>query len=132
MERAGREPGYRAAAAPARALEGQEPGRDPPERSPLSAIPKLASLPGKAPAGQPRCCFVPPRASLFSASWGGQRWSPCRLGHLILFHPSREIASCYSPGVSRGKGEQNHLSRPIPLPSRAGLLLDFLLNGGSS
>lgn len=48
MERAGREPGYReAAAAAARALEGQEPGRDPPERRSLSAIPKLASLPGK-------------------------------------------------------------------------------------
>lgn len=113
-------------AAPARASEGQRPDRGPP----LSQ--NSHPFPGKAPARQPRCCFVPRPASLFSAFWGGQRWSPYRLGHLIQFHRSREIASCYSRGVSQGKGEQNHLPRSIPLASRADPLLDFLLNGGSS
>lgn len=132
MERGGREPGYRAAAAPARALEGQEPGRDPPERSPVSAIPKLASLPGKGTGRAAALLLCTAASFLIFCLLGWAEVVSLQLGHLILFHPSREIASCYSPGVSRGKGEQNHLSRSIPLPSRAGLLLDFLLNGGSS
>lgn len=128
MEGAGREPGCRAAAAPARALEGQEPGWDPPEL-PSVRHPKLASLPGEA-AGAAALRFVPLRAALFSAGCGGQRWSPCRLGRLILFHIAERLhhVTVWSQSGQR-RAEPSFQIHPLASrPTPRG----FLWSGGSS
>lgn len=116
-----------------RPLPGLWKGRSPAEilrsaaLSPLSAIPKLASLPGKGtgPAAALLLCTAASFLVFCPVGWAEvvspQAWP------FDLFHHSREIASCYSPGVSQGRGEQNHLSRSIPSASRADPLLDFLL-----
>lgn len=88
MEGAGRERGCRAA--PARGLEGQEPGWDPPEL-PALRPPSQSRIPSRErQRGRPRSALCR-RGCLVLRFCPGLRWAPCRLGHSILFHIAERL-----------------------------------------